>query len=109
MKESTLSYCNNLFLGITNTAVSRFQQVQDRAFNIVHGKNYILNCWCPITNVREQRCAQEVFKCLNGLICQKNVEENLKRSHHRETRGNNSKLRLPKVKTKSGRKMLAIL
>ena len=30
-------------------------------------------------------------------------------SHQRETRGNNSKLRLPKVKTKSGCKMLAIL
>ena len=40
-------------------------------------------------------------------LCQKNLEANLKRSHHRETRGNNSTLRLPKVKTKSGRKMFS--
>ena len=89
MIESTLSYCNNLFLFITNTEVSRFQQLQDRALKIVHGKNTILNCWCPITKVREQRCVQEVFKCLNGLMPEKLEGKFEKISHQGETRGIN--------------------
>ncbi len=39
MIESTLGYCGNLFHGISNTTSNRFQQIQDRAANIVYGTN----------------------------------------------------------------------
>ena len=106
MIESTLGYCGNLFHGISNTTSNRFQQIQDRAANIVYGTNLTPNRWCSIRNVRKLHCAQEVFKCLNGLVPNQFNGIFNKFSHQKETRGNNSKLRLPKVKTESGRKML---
>ncbi len=90
------------FHGMSNTTSNGFQQIQDRTANIVYGTNLTPNRWCSIRNVRKLHCAQEVFKCLNGL---NGIFS--KFSHQKETRGNNSKLRLPKVKTESGRKMFS--
>ena len=104
MIESTICYCSSLFLGISNTAISQIQQIQDRAFKIVYKKNETVNRWCPIINVMKQHCAQEVFKCLNGLAPEVFSDTFEIISHQKETRGNNSKLRLPKVKSESGRK-----
>ncbi|CAB4037008.1 Hypothetical predicted protein [Paramuricea clavata] len=107
MIESTLGYCGNLFLGISNSTANRFQQIQDRAINIVYGTNVTPNRWCSIRNVRKLHCVQEVFKCLNGLVPNQFNGIFNKFSHQKETRGNNSKLRLPKVKTETGRKMFS--
>ena len=100
MIESTICYCSSLFLGISNTAISQTQQIQDCAFKIVYKKNETVNRWCPIINVMKQHCAQEVFKGLNGLA-PKVFSDTFEIISHQKV---NSKLRLPKVKSESGRK-----
>ena len=52
-------------------------------------------------------CPQEVFKCLNGLAPKVFSDTFEIISHQKETRGSNSKLRFPKVKSESGRKMFS--
>ena len=100
--ESTICYCSIVcFLEFLTLQFPKFNKC---AFKIVYKKNETVNRWCPIINVIKQHCAQEVFKCLNGLAPKVFSDTFEIISHQKETRGNNSKLRLPKVKSESGRK-----
>jgi hypothetical protein len=83
MIESTLGYCGHLFLGISGTTSNRFQQIQDRAVNIVYdGTNVTHNRWCLIRNVRKLHCAQD------GLVPNQFNDIFNKFSHQKETTQN---------------------
>lgn len=92
-------YCSNLFVYKDH---QRLQHLQDRANCIVYGrKSYP---WRSVKNEMKLRCAVDVFKCLNGLNPE-NFREYFTRLHHcKITRGNNSLIILPKVRTESGRR-----
>ena len=57
-----------------------------------------------VNYARNKRCLVEVFKCQNGLAPQLFKDYFKKILHHKETRGNNKNLLLPKVRTEAGRK-----
>ena len=92
-------YCSNIFL--YNNQV-RFQRIQDRAQCIVYGRKH--QAWRSIVNERKIRCAVDVFRCLNNTS-PGNFENYFTRLNHSlHTRGNKSSIKLPKVRTESGRK-----
>ena len=57
-----------------------------------------------VHQARNKRCLVEVFKCQNGLAPRLFEGYFKKIQHHKETRGININLLLPKVRTEAGRK-----
>ena len=81
----------------------RYQSLQNRAKKIVSNKD-ITSTWTEIATLRKQRCAPEVFKSLNGQSPSQLTEMFEVMQHKYDTRGNKQLLRLPKVKSETGRK-----
>ena len=91
-------YCSNLFIHKDH---QKLQNLQDRANCIVYGRKPYR--WRSVKN-EMKLCVVDVFKCLNGLIPE-NFDKYFTRTQHcKVTRGNNSLVVLPKVRTESGRK-----
>ena len=107
MIEPVLFYCNNVMLGISDSTAARFQDIQDRAHKVVFGKRERSNTWETVSCKRNRLCVLEVFKCLNGIAPINFNEYFSKNSHEKNTRGNNSLLKIPKVRTEVGRKTFA--
>ena len=61
--------------------------------------------WDSIEMTCKQRIAVDVFKILNNKIFENQFQV---MDHEKNTRGNQSLLKLPKFKTESGRKRFAI-
>ena len=57
--------------------------------------------------VRKRRVCVDVFKSLNNTGPEIQLNKFEKFDHGKNTRGNNSLLKLPKVKTESGRSMFS--
>lgn len=102
MIEPIMFYCNNVFVNITDTQAKKYQYIQNRA-KVIINYPYITDCWRTIKTLRLQKCAVEVFKNIHGIAPELRISFG-KISHQQNTRGNNKKLKLPKVKTECGRK-----
>ena len=99
-------YCNNVFLG---NSISRFETIQNRSYKIVHTTK--TPCpWISVQNERKRRTAVDVFKYLNHIHIPENFDKCFSRTSHTiNTRGNNSLLKIPKVRTSAGRKSFKFL
>ena len=89
----------------SKSALTKLQSIQERAYNIVYGHNKKqLNKWPPIDSLCKKAVITKVFKEINGITpaCLSSFE---RISHSKHTRTNNKNLKLPAVKTESGRKM----
>ena len=107
MISPIMFYCSNLFLGNSYT---KFQKLQDRAVTIVYNskKEHFCHSWSSIESERNRRCVVEVFKCVNNVKMSSNFSNYFVRtSHCKNTRGNNSNILIPKVRSENGRKMFA--
>ena len=99
-------YCSNIFIDLPNCHKLKFEDIQNRAMQIVYGS---INSseWSSINEIRNRNCVHEVFKCLHGLAPMPLQKSFTRVSHSQNTRGNNVNLSLPKVKTEAGRKRFA--
>ena len=98
-------YCNVL-LNLSDTYKQKFEDTQNRAKNIVTGSNSPPN-WPSVNDLRNRRCIYEVFKCLHNIAPAALHNCFTRLLHSKNTRGNNTNLSLPKVKTKCGRKLFS--
>ena len=94
-------YCSNICLH--HHSITKLQSLQDRAEKIIFGTN-THNKFNKIGNEFKKRNAIEVYKCINGL--NPTIFSNFftLNNHIHHTRGNRTSLKLPKVKTESGRR-----
>ncbi|CAB4019684.1 Hypothetical predicted protein [Paramuricea clavata] len=98
-------YCYPVYLGLSNTANSKIQRLQDRAARIIGPKN----CLHDDCVTSRKRCVvMDVFKSLHS-IGPNFPHVNFQRFNHGiNTRSNNSRLIVPKVKTEAGRKSFSV-
>ena len=99
-------YCSNIFIDLPNCHKLKFEDIQNRAMQIVYGSINSTE-WPSINEIRNRNCVHEVFKCLHGLAPMPLQKRFTRVSHSQNTRGNNVNLSLPKVKTEAGRKRFA--
>ena len=97
-------YCNNVLLNLSDSHKRKFEDIQNRAKKIVTGSNSPPN-WPSVNDIRNRRCNHEVFKCLHNIAPAALHNCFTRLSHFKNTRGNNTNLSLPKVKTECGRKL----
>ena len=103
MIRPIISYCSNIFLKAPPSYKAKLQSIQDRAYNIVKSKN-TKPAWISIEAIHRRKAVVDVFKCINHLSpC---VFENYftKLNHRIRTRGNNSSLVIPRVKTEAAQR-----
>eukprot|EP00794_Sanderia_malayensis_P002578 gene2578-2977_t len=86
--------------------VKILSHIQNRAAKIASPREP-LDCWDEIARVRNRRIAMDVFKCLNGLSPEQFSEVFRRHQHGKGTRGNNSSVVLPPIKTETGKRMLS--
>ena len=96
-------YCSNIMLGLSNTHISQFERIRSRALAIINGRSQRVKL-PTVNHAINKRCLVEVFKCQNGLAPPLFKNYFKKILHQKETRGNNTNLLLPKVRTETGRK-----
>ena len=101
-------YCSNILIDLPNCHKLKFEDIQNRAMQIVYGS---INSseWPSINEIKNRNCCfHEVFKYLHGLAPMPLQKSFTRVSHSPNIRGNNVNLSLPKVKTKAGRKRFLI-
>ena len=108
MIAPVLFYCNNVMLGISDSAAAKFQKIQDRAHKVVFGKRESSNTWETVSCKINRFCVLEVYKYLNGIAPINFNEYFSENSYEENTRGNNSLLKVPKVRTEVGRNFFAV-
>ena len=96
-------YCSNVMLGMSNRHKLQFERIRIRVLAIINGNSQRV-ILPTVNHARNRRCLVEVFKCQNGLAPRLFKDYFKKILHHKETRGNNKNLLLPKVRTEAGRK-----
>ncbi len=96
-------YCSNIMLGMSNTHKTQFERIRNRVLAIINGNSQRVQL-PTVNHARNKKCLVEVFKCQNGLSPRLFEGYFKKIQHHKETRGNNINLVLPKVRTEAGRK-----
>ena len=101
-----LLYCSNIIVGASVTHKTQMENIQSRALRIINNNTNLVSL-PTVNHTRNKRCALEVFKCLNGLAPRMFQDYFTKISHFKETRGNNTNLVLPKVRTETGRETFA--
>ena len=99
-------YCNNVLLNLSDKYKQKFEDIQNRAKNIVTGSNSPPN-WPSVNDIRNRRCIHEVFKCLHNIAPAAVHNRFTRSSLSKNTQGNNTNLSLPNVKTECGRKFLS--
>ena len=92
-------YCYPVYSGMSYTWLQKFESLQNRAEMIINNSN--CKKWATIDIQRTRKIAVDVFKAING-ITEHNRYELV--SHSINTRSNNSKLKIPKIRTEAGRK-----
>ncbi len=101
-----MSYCSNIFIDLPNCHKLKFEDIQNRAMQVVYG-SISSSKWPSINEIKNRKCVHEVFKCLHGLVSMPFQKSFMRVSHSENTRGNNVNRSLPKVKTEAGRKHFA--
>ena len=98
-------YCSNINISISDSQNSEIEQLQHHALKIINGRHDRI-ALPAIKAIEDKRCAIEVFKCLHGLA--PNLFENYfcKQNHKKGTRGNNTNLVVPPIRTEAARKTL---
>ena len=104
MTRPILMYCYQQQLGLPKGTIDKLQTIQNRAAKIISPCEPI-ECWDTIEEVCNRRIAMDVFKCFNGLSSEQFKEYFRHHRHEKETRGNNSSLVLPSVRTETGKRM----
>ena len=99
-------YCYQLQLGLPKGTIDKLQSIQNRAAKIVSPREP-LECWDKVAEVRNRRVVIDVFKCLNGLSPEQFTQYFKRHQHGKDTRGNNSSLVLPPIRTETGKRMFA--
>ena len=93
-------YCSTVNLGQSQTWSNRFEKLQNRAKTVV-GQN--ASNWPSIKVERMRRISLEVYKDIHGLNTINPTTYDII-DHSINTRGNNSSIRLPKIRTEAARK-----
>lgn len=106
MIRPILMYCYQLQLGLPEGTIDKLQSIQNRAAKIASPREP-LECWDKVAEVRNRRVAIDVFKCLNGLSPEEFSQYFKRHQHGKDTRGNNSSLVLPPIRTETGKRMFA--
>ena len=102
------SFWNCGIIGIDiDAAKSKLQSIQDRAQRIVARDSSITLKWDSLEQTRKKRISIDFFKSVNGICTESLKNIFTKFDHGKNTRGNGSRLVLPKVRCKSGRKTFA--
>ena len=99
-------YHYQLQLGLPKGTINKLQSIQNRAGKIT-SPHETLVCWDNLAEVRNGRAAIDVFKCLNGLSPEQFTQYFKRHQHGKDTRGNNSSLVLPPIRTETGKRMFA--
>ena len=95
-------YCYHVFSGMNMTTSIKFQSLQNRAKSIVN--TTIARNWPSIETQRNRKIALDVFKTIRKIDNGINHQKYELLNHRYATRGNLSLLKLPKVRTETGRK-----
>ena len=104
MIRPVLLYCYPVYLCVGESAKKKLQSIQDRAHKIIAPTKTTLLKMDTLDQIRKKRVSIDVFKSLNDC-CPPLLRNMFERfDHGKETRGNGSRLVLPKVKTEAGRK-----
>ena len=107
MISPIMFYCYPVYLGLSNSANFKLQRLQDKAANIIGPKNCLKDSGNVIT-CRNSRLVIDVFKTLHSLG-PNFPHVNFERFNHGiNTRSNNSRLVIPKVRTEAGRKSFLV-
>ena len=102
-----MTYCCNINASFPPNALDRLQYIQTRSNKII--TNQCTTTLDDINQIIKRSVVIEVLKCVNDLgpnIFDKYFE---RFDHTKNTRGNKSLLRIPRVKTEMGRKSFKVL
>ena len=97
-------YCYPVLMGISNTLNDKIESIQVRAFKIITQPGNIQLHMDKLETLRKRRSAVDVFKSLNHCGIQSNGIMFERLAHGKNTRGNGSFAKLPKVRTAIGKK-----
>ena len=104
MIRPVLLYCYPVYLCVGESAKKKLQSIQDRANKIIAPTKNTTLKMDTLDRIRKKRVSIDVFKSLNDS-CPPPLRNIF--YHGKDTRGNGSRLILPKVKTEAGRKTFA--
>ena len=102
MIRPIMTYCPSLYLGLPPTHINKLEKVHERAMLIVDAQNH--NNLESINKALERNAALDVFRCLHKLSPRHFDNYFTKVTHAYNTRGNDSSLQLPKIKTEAGKR-----
>ena len=106
MIRPVLLYCYPVYLCVGESAKNKLQSIQDRAHKIIAPTKTTLLKMDTLDQIRKKRVSIDVFKSLNDS-CPPLLRNMFERfDHGKDTRGNGSRLVLPKVKQKLEEKHL---
>lgn len=101
MIEPLPMYCCMIYGNLHATGSNKIQSIQDRGKFIIGDQSYSP---ASLRTLRDRKVATQVFKSLNKLSPECMHEKFEFFSHNICTRGNNSLLKLPAMRTEAGRK-----
>ncbi len=105
MVQPVMTYCSIAFLTLSETNETRFKKIEERALKIIFGaKHKKHRAWRSFVSMRSIQCVDLIFKWLNGTAPDVFHNYFMKLEHGKSTRRNRTDLRLPKVRTESGKK-----
>jgi hypothetical protein len=91
-------YCFPIMISLPRSQETKLQSLHDRAFRICNGSKP----WVPLASIKQQRTACEVYKAINGIG--DNHFEITRINHGKNTRRNNSNIKLQRIRTEFDRK-----
>ena len=101
MIEPLLVYCCTIYGNLNETGCKKFQRIQDRGKRIIGSQQ---TSPVSLKTLRDRKTATLVFKSIKKLGPEFMHNKFKFVSHNISTRGNNSLLKLPSVRTEVGRK-----
>lgn len=104
MIQPIMTYCSTLYLGLPPTQINKLQKVHEKAMQIVDTDTEIPPILEGINTMFKRKAAVEVFRCLHKLGPGHFDDYFTKTAHTYNTRGNDSSLQLPKIKTEAGKR-----
>ena len=101
-------YCYPVLLGISNTLNDKLESIQERASRIITQSGHVQLQMDSLETIRKRRSAVDVFKSINYSETHSDSEIRFERLvHQKNTRGDASFVKLPKVRTSFGKKPFA--
>ena len=93
------------FTTLSETNETRFRKIEKRALKIIFGAQHKMHrVWRSFASMRSIQCADFIFKCLNGTAPEVFHNYFMKLEHGKATRRDGTDLRMPKVRTESGKR-----